>query len=136
MKFAAVFPMTLLSTIHLYLVHFILGPYTTHIDEPNGARRVSLLSIHGKEFELQIFYEINTYSKVYHRWWVPTHQQHVIKLSAEITGNPPDRLKSICEHYLHLPYNGPPHKPSSLELYDASNLFLDSLTNRGLGLRD
>lgn len=122
------------AQLHVQVIHFILGPYTTHIREPDGAEKKTLLKITGRGFDLEIFYEINTYSRVYKRWWVPTSRRHVIKLSAELTGDAPDRLRVVCGQYLHLPFEGRVEDPSSLELYNASSFYLDFLTSRGLHL--
>ncbi len=123
-----------LAKFHVQVIHFLLGPYTTHIREPNGAEKRTLLKITGKGYGLEIFYEINTYSKVYKRWWVPTSRRHVIKLSAGLSGEAPERLRQVCDHYLHLPYDGKVEEPSTLELYNASNFYLEFLTIRGLNL--
>ncbi len=123
-----------LAKLHVQVIHFLLGPYTTQIREAAGEDKRKLLKITGKEFELEIFYEINTYSRVYKRWWVPTSRRHVIKLTAGLRGNAPERLRQVCDHYLHLPYDGKVEDPSALELYNASSFYLEFLTMRGLNL--
>lgn len=121
-----------LSKFHVQVINFLLGPYTTHIYEPGSIDKKTLLKIAGRGFNLEIFYEINSYSKVYKRWWVPNSRKHVIKLTAELTGEAPERLKIICGNHLHLPYEGSVEEPSSLELYNASNFYIEFLTHRGL----
>lgn len=121
-----------LSQLYVHVVHFLLGPYNTHIHEPGSAEKKKLLHLKGGGFDLEIFYEINTYTKVYKRWWVPNSRDHVIKLSTELRGDAPEKLQRVCSQYLHLPYDGKADQPSAMALYNASNFYLDFLAMRGL----
>lgn len=120
------------SKLLVRLANLIKGPHRVVFDESDGHLKHTFLHIKGVLFEMHIYYEVNVYHIQYTRWFIPNSCAKVICLSVSFTGQPPERLAKACLKSMCLPYKGAGTAPSGYVLYNASNLYLEVLRQRGL----